>query len=79
MAEEQLKFNGQKLKQKRETIKKSQTDVARFLNVKPQSYSEMEKGLINPSSNNLTKLCIYFDCPVQDFYDIPKNFHLVLR
>lgn len=74
MVENELKFNGQKLKEKRESLKKTQTEIALFLEITPQSYGEMEKNFIKPSSNNLAKLCIYFDCPVLDFFDVPKKF-----
>jgi DNA-binding XRE family transcriptional regulator len=74
MVENELNFNGQKLKDKRESLQKTRTEVAQFLEITPQSYGEMEKSLIKPNSNNLAKLCIYFDCPVQDFFNIPEKF-----
>ena len=72
--ENKLKWNGQNLKQKREAKKVSQVVVADFLGITPQSYGEMERSKIKPDSNNLTKLCIYFDCIAQDFFDVPENF-----
>jgi DNA-binding XRE family transcriptional regulator len=74
MTDTELNFSGRKLKEKREAANKTQTEVAEFLDIKPQSYGEMERGEIKPNSNNLAKLCIFFDCPVQDFFDIPENF-----
>lgn len=74
MVNQELNFNGQKLKEKRQILKKTQTEVADFLEITPQSYGEMEKGSIKPNSNNLAKLCIYFDCPIQEFFDIPEKF-----
>ena len=72
--ENKLKWNGLKLKEKRESKKVSQSAVAEFLNITQQSYGEMERSQIKPDSNNLTKLCIYFDCIAQDFFDVPENF-----
>lgn len=74
MIEQELNFNGSKLKEKRELNKKTRSEVAEFLDITPQSYGEMEKGSIKPNSNNLAKLCIYFDCPVQEFFNIPEKF-----
>lgn len=71
---ENLKWNGSNLRKKREALGKSQTAIAEFLDIKPQSYGEMERSEIKPDSNNLAKLCIYFDCPIQDFFDIPEKF-----
>jgi transcriptional regulator with XRE-family HTH domain len=70
----QLNFSGTKLKEKRVARSKTQTDVAEFLEITAQSYGEMERGLSKPGANNLAKLCIYFDCPIQDFFAIPENF-----
>lgn len=72
--EDKLKWNGSKLKGKRETKSVSQVAVAEFLDITPQSYGEMERSQIKPDSNNLIKLCIYFDCIAQDFFDVPENF-----
>lgn len=72
--ENKLKWNGSKLKKKREAKGLSQASIAEFLNITPQSYGEMERSEIKPDSNNLTKLCIYFDCIAQDFFDVPENF-----
>lgn len=74
MQKQGLNFNGKKLKNKREIFKKKQTEVAEFLEITPQSYGEMERGLIKPNSNNLAKLCIYFNCPIQDFFNIPEKY-----
>ena len=74
MVEQELNFSGQKLKEKREFLKKTRTEIADYLDITPQSYGEMEKGLINPNSSNLAKLCIYFDCPIQEFFNIPAKF-----
>jgi transcriptional regulator with XRE-family HTH domain len=72
--ENTLQWNGAKLKEKREKLGKSQTAVADYLQITPQSYGEMERSQIKPDSSNLVKLCIYFDCAAQDFFDIPENF-----
>lgn len=74
MSMEELKFNGNKLREKRKSVKRTQTEVAEFLAITPQSYGEMEHGHIKPASNTLAKLCIYFDCPIQEFFDIPESF-----
>ena len=69
-----LRWNGGNLKRKR--LKKGvyQTAVAEFLEIAPQSYGEMERGEIKPDSGNLAKLCIYFDCAAQEFFDVPEKF-----
>ena len=74
MIEKELKFNGQKLKQKRDKLNKTQAEVAKFLDITPQSYGEMERSLITPSSSNLAKICLFFHCPIHDFFDISENF-----
>lgn len=74
MKSNDLAFDGRKLKEKRQSAQKTQTEVAKFLNITPQSYGDMEKGGINPNSTNLAKLCLYFNCPVQDFFNIPEKF-----
>jgi DNA-binding XRE family transcriptional regulator len=74
MVEQELNFSGEKLKQKRKSLGKTQTEIASFLEITPQSYGEMEKGEIMPNSKNLAKLCLFFDCIVQDFFDIPEKF-----
>ena len=72
--ENNLIWNGSKLKEKREKKGKTQAAIAEYLDIKPQSYGEMERSEIKPDSTNLAKLCIYFDCVIQDFFDIPENF-----
>lgn len=74
MAANELTFSGKKLRETRESLGKTQSEVATFLEITPQSYGEMERGDINPNSSNLAKLCILFDCPVQTFFDIPAKF-----
>lgn len=73
MAITDLKFDGSKLRARRESLKKTQTEVADYLEITPQSYGEMERGQISPSSLNLTKLCILFDCAAQDFFIVPSK------
>ena len=70
----ELKWNGGNLKHKRQRKGVSQSAVAAFLNIAPQSYGEMERSEIKPDSTNLAKLCIYFDCAAQDFFDVPEKF-----
>lgn len=74
--ENEVNFDGQKLREKRKQSGRTQIQVAEFLGIRPQSYYEMEKNLTKPNSNNLAKLCIYFDSPIQDFFQIPEKFFI---
>lgn len=69
----ELTFNGEKLKEQRHLANKTQVEIATILGITPQSYGEMERGEISPSSTNLTKLCILFNCSAETFFDIPTK------
>lgn len=64
-----VKFSGKRLKMLRQTLRKTQTETAFLLGITPQSYGEMEKGKITPSSTNLYKLCRVFECEVASFFE----------
>jgi transcriptional regulator with XRE-family HTH domain len=72
--ETDLTFNGAALKEKRTMANRRQTEIAAFLGVQPQSYRDLEIGKNNPSARNLAKLCLYFDCPITDFFIIPDYY-----
>jgi DNA-binding XRE family transcriptional regulator len=77
MTEIQPRFDGSKLREKREKTGKTQAEVAKFLDITPQSYGEMERSQITPNSPNMAKLCLFFDSPIQDFFKMPE--HLVAK
>lgn len=74
MSENKPIFNGEKLKEKRLKIKRNKAYMADLLDITPQSYGEMERGSISPSSPNLAKLCIIFKCSADEFFDVPESF-----
>lgn len=67
---DELMFLGNKLRERRLEANRTQAETAAFLAITPQSYSEMERGVIKPSAVNLVKLCVYFNCPVETFFDV---------
>jgi DNA-binding XRE family transcriptional regulator len=73
MTEIQPSFDGSKLREKREKAGKTQVEVAKFLDITPQSYGEMERSQITPSSPNLAKLCLFFGSRIEEFFRYPSD------
>jgi len=66
-----------RLKEYRETLKLSQSDVAEMFGLTQQAYSRWEKGLSFPNAQQIIKLCEIFKCTPNDLFGI-KGVHQVV-
>jgi len=64
---------GQRLQTVRKTKKINQEEVARYLDVKRQTYSAYERGVSVPDSLTLKKLADYFEVSTEYFFDYEGN------
>ena len=58
-----------RLKQKRVEAKKTQKELADYLNISPQSVSKWEKGEALPSLEYLPKIAAFLQCDINSFFE----------
>lgn len=71
-----------RLKEHRETLKLSQSEVAEMFGLTQQAYSRWEKGLSFPNAQQIIKLCDIFKCTPNELFGIKgviKVTHADLR
>ncbi len=59
----------EKLKAIRMKCKKTQKDLAEYLNISPQSVSKWEKGEALPSLEYLPKIAKFYNCDINSFFE----------
>ncbi len=64
---------GKRLQAIRKSQKINQEEVARFLDVKRQTYSAYERGVSVPDSLTLKKLADFFEVSTEFFFDYEGN------
>ena len=64
---------GKRLQAARKSKKMNQEDVARYLDVKRQTYSAYERGVSVPDSMTLKKLADFFGVSTEFFFDYEGN------
>ncbi len=50
----------------------TQKQVAQQIGITPQSYQSYEAGESTPTLINLLKLCVLFDCSLDELFEIEK-------
>ena len=64
---------GKRMQSVRKSKKINQEEVARFLDVKRQTYSAYERGVSVPDSLTLKKLADFFEVSTEYFFDYEGN------
>ena len=64
---------GKRLQDVRKAKKINQEEVARFLDVKRQTYSAYERGVSVPDSITLKRLADFFEVSIEYFFDYGGN------
>ena len=62
----------ERLKEKRIQCKKTQKDLAEYLNISPQSVSKWENGESFPSLEYLPKIAEFYKCDINSFFEDNK-------
>ena len=58
----------------REMHNKSKEDLAKYLGIQPKAYMRYETGEREPSLEKLYKLAYLYNCKIDDFINVEKNF-----
>lgn len=63
-------MEGLRLKEYRENVQMSQSDVAQILKLTQQAYSSWENGKSFPNAKQIMKLCSIFNCTPNDLFGV---------
>lgn len=68
-----------KLKEFRRKSKMNQEEVATKLGVSQSCYSLWEVGKREPSSKQITQLCVIFECTPNDLLDFKTQYQIIMN